>query len=126
MSSSFRNSRSCGTTSSGSVFSTVAKACCCTCTTQPTPAGSMPRRGRPRAPRRPESGAAVYFHLMSTPPTLVLLVKPGLDGHDRGVNVIARALRDAGMEVIYSGLRLTREPIVPAGIHEGVDCIGLP
>src|SRR5947207_7219661 len=55
----------------------------------------------------------------------VLLAKPGLDGHDRGVKVIARALRDAGMEVIYTGLRQTPEMIVSAAIQEDVDCIGL-
>ena len=55
----------------------------------------------------------------------VLLAKPGLDGHDRGVKVLALALRDAGMEVIYSGLRQTPEQIVAAAIQEDVDVIGL-
>lgn len=55
----------------------------------------------------------------------VLMAKPGLDGHDRGVKVIARALRDAGMEVIYTGLRQTPEDIVEAAIQEDVDVIGL-
>ena len=55
----------------------------------------------------------------------VLLAKPGLDGHDRGVKVIARALRDAGMEVIYTGLRQTPEQIVSASVQEDVDVIGL-
>jgi methylmalonyl-CoA mutase C-terminal domain/subunit len=55
----------------------------------------------------------------------VLLAKPGLDGHDRGVKVIARALRDAGMEVIYTGLRQTPEQIVAAAVQEDVDAIGL-
>src|SRR5262245_16877874 len=55
----------------------------------------------------------------------VLLAKPGLDGHDRGVKVIARALRDAGMEVIYTGLRQTPEQIVNAAVQEDVDIIGL-
>lgn len=55
----------------------------------------------------------------------VLIAKPGLDGHDRGAKVIARALRDAGMEVIYTGLRQTPEQIVTAAIQEDVDCIGL-
>jgi methylmalonyl-CoA mutase, C-terminal domain len=55
----------------------------------------------------------------------VLLAKPGLDGHDRGVKVIARALRDAGMEVIYTGLRQTPEQIVNAALQEDVDIIGL-
>ena len=55
----------------------------------------------------------------------VLLAKPGLDGHDRGVKVIARALRDAGMEVIYTGLRQTPEQIVNAALQEDVSIIGL-
>jgi methylmalonyl-CoA mutase C-terminal domain/subunit len=55
----------------------------------------------------------------------VLLAKPGLDGHDRGVKVIARALRDAGMEVIYTGLRQTPEQVVSAAVQEDVDAIGL-
>ena len=55
----------------------------------------------------------------------VLLAKPGLDGHDRGIKIIARALRDAGMEVIYTGLRQTPEAIVEAAIQEDVDAIGL-
>src|ERR1700687_262244 len=58
-------------------------------------------------------------------PIRVLVAKPGLDGHDRGANVSARALRDAGMEVIYTGLRQTPEAIVSAAIQEDVDCIGL-
>ena len=59
------------------------------------------------------------------PPIRVLVAKPGLDGHDRGAKIIARALRDAGMEVIYTGLRQTPEMIVSAAIQEDVDCIGL-
>lgn len=55
----------------------------------------------------------------------VLIAKPGLDGHDRGAKVIARALRDAGMEVIYTGLRQTPEMIVEAALQEDVDAIGL-
>ena len=55
----------------------------------------------------------------------VLVAKPGLDGHDRGAKVIARALRDAGMEVIYTGLRQTPEQIVNAAIQEDVDVIAL-
>jgi methylmalonyl-CoA mutase C-terminal domain/subunit len=60
-----------------------------------------------------------------TTPIRVLVAKPGLDGHDRGAKVIARALRDAGMEVIYTGLRQTPEMIVNAAVQEDVDCIGL-
>ncbi|MDJ0754422.1 MAG: cobalamin B12-binding domain-containing protein [Ardenticatenaceae bacterium] len=55
----------------------------------------------------------------------ILIAKPGLDGHDRGAKVIARALRDAGMEVIYTGLRQTPEMIVEAALQEDVDAIGL-
>jgi methylmalonyl-CoA mutase C-terminal domain/subunit len=55
----------------------------------------------------------------------ILIGKPGLDGHDRGAKVVARALRDAGMEVIYTGLRQTPEMIVEAALQEDVDAIGL-
>ena len=55
----------------------------------------------------------------------VLIAKPGLDGHDRGAKVVARGLRDAGMEVIYLGLRLTPEQIAQAAIQENVDVVGL-
>lgn len=58
-------------------------------------------------------------------PIRVLVAKPGLDGHDRGAKVIARSLRDAGMEVIYTGLRQTPEQIVEAAIQEDVDCIAM-
>ncbi len=58
-------------------------------------------------------------------PIRVLIAKPGLDGHDRGAKVVARALRDAGMEVIYAGLRQTPEDIVEAALEEDVDIIGL-
>jgi methylmalonyl-CoA mutase C-terminal domain/subunit len=58
-------------------------------------------------------------------PTRVIIAKPGLDGHDRGAKVIARALRDAGMEVIYTGLRQTPEQIVSAALQEDADVIGL-
>lgn len=62
-------------------------------------------------------------HVM--PKIRVVIAKPGLDGHDRGAKVIARALRDAGMEVIYTGLRQTPEQIVSAAIQEDADVIGL-
>lgn len=58
-------------------------------------------------------------------PIRVLVAKPGLDGHDRGAKLIARALRDAGMEVIYTGLRQTPEQIVAAAVQEDVDAIGI-
>jgi methylmalonyl-CoA mutase, C-terminal domain len=62
---------------------------------------------------------------MSNRKIRVLIAKPGLDGHDRGAKVIARALRDAGIEVIYTGLRQTAEMIVNAAVQEDVDAIGL-
>jgi methylmalonyl-CoA mutase, C-terminal domain len=55
----------------------------------------------------------------------VLIAKPGLDGHDRGAKVVSRALRDAGMEVIYTGIRQTPEQIANAAVQEGVDGVGL-
>ena len=55
----------------------------------------------------------------------ILVAKPGLDGHDRGAKVIARALRDAGMEVVYTGIRQTPEMIAEAALHEDVDVVGL-
>lgn len=63
--------------------------------------------------------------MSKTTPIRVLVAKPGLDGHDRGAKVVARALRDAGMEVIYTGLHQTPEMIVRAAIQEDVQCIGL-
>ena len=62
---------------------------------------------------------------MTSAPIRVLVAKPGLDGHDRGAKIIARALRDAGMEVIYTGLRQTPEMIVNAALQEDVQVIGL-
>ena len=58
-------------------------------------------------------------------PKRVLVAKPGLDGHDRGAKVVARALRDAGFEVIYTGLRQTPEQIAAAAVQEDVDAVGL-
>lgn len=62
---------------------------------------------------------------MSERPIRVLVAKPGLDGHDRGAKVVARALRDAGYEVIYTGLRQTPQQIVDAAIQEDVELVGL-
>ena len=62
---------------------------------------------------------------MTTDKIRILVAKPGLDGHDRGAKVIARALRDAGMEVIYTGLRQTPEMIAEAALQEDVDAVGL-
>ncbi len=58
-------------------------------------------------------------------PLRILVAKPGLDGHDRGAKIVARALRDAGFEVIYTGLHQTPEMIVAAAIQEDVDAVGL-
>lgn len=60
-----------------------------------------------------------------TPPIRILLAKVGLDGHDRGVKVVARALRDAGMDVIYTGLHRTPDEVVTAAIQEDVDILGV-
>ena len=62
---------------------------------------------------------------MGNPKVRVLVAKPGLDGHDRGAKVVARALRDAGMEVIYTGLRQTPEMIAESALQEDVDAIGI-
>jgi methylmalonyl-CoA mutase C-terminal domain/subunit len=62
---------------------------------------------------------------MSSKPIRILVGKPGLDGHDRGAKVVALALRDAGMEVIYTGLHRTLEQIVAAAVQEAVDVVGL-
>ena len=66
-----------------------------------------------------------YDNAMEQRKLRVLIAKPGLDGHDRGAKVIARALRDAGMEVIYTGLRQTSDMIVSAAVQEDVDVVGL-
>ena len=65
------------------------------------------------------------FMLQETQPIRVLVAKPGLDGHDRGAKVIARALRDSGMEVIYTGIRQTPQMIVQAAVQEDVHVLGL-
>ncbi len=62
---------------------------------------------------------------MSTKKLRILIAKPGLDGHDRGAKVVARALRDAGFEVIYTGLRQTPKQIAAAAVQEDVDAVGL-
>jgi methylmalonyl-CoA mutase C-terminal domain/subunit len=62
---------------------------------------------------------------MTDTPLRVVVAKPGLDGHDRGAKVVARALRDAGMEVVYTGLHQTPEQIVEAAIQEDADAVGL-
>ena len=62
---------------------------------------------------------------MAGPKTRILIAKPGLDGHDRGAKVVARALRDAGFEVVYTGLHQTPEMIATAAVQEDVDAVGL-
>src|SRR5688572_20433693 len=85
----------------------------------------------PRAPRRrsvdaPLSGTNGGTHTMMVARKIrVLVAKPGLDGHDRGAKVIASALRDAGMEVIYTGLHQTPEMIVSAAVQEDVDVVAM-
>src|SRR5271170_3362834 len=64
-------------------------------------------------------------HVSPTPSLRILVAKPGLDGHDRGAKVVARALRDAGFEVIYTGLHQTPEMIAAAAVQEDVDAVGL-
>ena len=71
------------------------------------------------------SSAKLECSDMTEPRIRVLVAKPGLDGHDRGAKVIARALRDAGMEVIYTGLRQTPEMIAAAALQEDVDAVGV-
>ena len=65
------------------------------------------------------------MNLINKTPIRVLIAKPGLDGHDRGAKVVARALRDAGMEVIYTGIRQTPKMIVDTAVQEDVDVVGL-
>jgi methylmalonyl-CoA mutase C-terminal domain/subunit len=72
-----------------------------------------------------DTGQAILEETMTEKKIRVLVAKPGLDGHDRGAKVISRALRDAGFEVIYTGLRRTPEEIVNSAIQEDVDVIGL-
>ena len=62
---------------------------------------------------------------MASQPVRILLAKVGLDGHDRGVKIVARALRDAGMEVVYTGLHRRPEEVVTAAVHEDVDVLGV-
>lgn len=69
--------------------------------------------------------SSLVTNKMTTKKIRVLVAKPGLDGHDRGAKVIARALRDAGMEVIYTGLRQTPEMIAAAALQEDVDAVGV-
>ena len=87
-----------------------------------------PRSGAPKPPKRAKPAKAAKA-VRRTPgparPIRVLIAKPGLDGHDRGAKVVASALRDAGMEVIYTGLHQTPEMIAAAAVQEDVDVVGL-
>jgi methylmalonyl-CoA mutase C-terminal domain/subunit len=74
---------------------------------------------------RPRGRRADYTRLEMSRPIRVVVAKPGLDGHDRGAKIIARTLRDAGMEVIYTGLHQTPEQIVETVIQEDADAVGL-
>ena len=85
-----------------------------------TPRAKSPRsRAKPRTRAKPEAAPPPRR------PIRVLIAKPGLDGHDRGAKVVAAALRDAGMEVIYTGLHQTPEMIAAAAVQEDVDVVGL-
>jgi methylmalonyl-CoA mutase C-terminal domain/subunit len=79
----------------------------------------------PRALRAARRAIRLELEAMVNRPIRVLVAKPGLDGHDRGAKVVANALRDAGMEVIYTGLHQTPEMIVEAAVQEDVDVIAL-
>jgi methylmalonyl-CoA mutase C-terminal domain/subunit len=83
--------------------------------------------GPPEAPRKAALRRAVdtLAPAMAQTKYRIVVAKPGLDGHDRGVKVVARALRDAGFEVVYTGLRQTPEQIVEAAIQEDADAVGL-
>src|SRR6267154_5381013 len=86
------------------------------------------RRQRASGVRKPAAAArkpAQAAREMPTRPIRVLVAKPGLDGHDRGAKVVAAALRDAGMEVIYTGLHQTPEMVAAAAVQEDVDVVGL-
>src|SRR6185503_7642490 len=98
------------------------------CQQRSTPFAFTPRLAR--SVRRCETFTESTKSLLSSPhmstrKIRVLVAKPGLDGHDRGAKIIARALRDAGMEVIYTGLRQTPEMIAAAALQEDVDAVGV-
>src|ERR1700726_1426768 len=85
---------------------------------------SSARRGASTR-KYPSSELQIADHRLQMRKLRVVIAKPGLDGHDRGAKVIARALRDAGMEVIYTGLRQTPEQIASAALQEDADVVGL-
>src|SRR5689334_1832535 len=78
-----------------------------------------------RRPRPSSRGSDPSKEVMKTVPLRILIAKPGLDGHDRGAKVVARAFRDAGWEVVYTGLRQTEELIASAALQEDVAVIGI-
>jgi methylmalonyl-CoA mutase C-terminal domain/subunit len=84
-----------------------------------------PDAQRPRRPLILRGLGVVATSKRPSPPTRVLLAKLGLDGHDRGVKVVARALRDAGMEVIYTGMRQTPESVARAAVEEDTPVVGI-
>ncbi len=86
-------------------------------------AATMPPAHAPDGPAAQDDGTGTQAGTGT--PIRVVVAKPGLDGHDRGAKVVARALRDAGMEVIYTGLHQTPEQIVEAAIQEDADAVGL-
>ena len=86
---------------------------------------SVRKKRNSAAPNTAKPEAVFQRSKDQDPPIRVLVAKPGLDGHDRGAKVVARALRDAGMEVIYTGLHQTPEMIVRSALQEDVQCIGL-
>src|SRR5476651_1070598 len=90
------------------------------------PRGSAHRKGPPRVrPVGAQRGLDAYTQWPMKRPYRVIVAKPGLDGHDRGAKVIARALRDAGFEVIYTGLHQTPEQVVQVAVQEDADAVGL-
>src|SRR5437588_475738 len=99
--------------------------------TAPAPPATAATMTQARSRKKPGSlvigcaeGNTVQLAAMA-PPVRVLIAKVGLDGHDRGVKIVARALRDAGMDVVYTGLHRTPEEVVAAAVQEGVDAIGI-
>src|SRR5664280_1721618 len=96
-------------------------------TTWSSAVGNISARGPPAAerPRRPPTAAGRDSDVTSPGRIRVVVAKPGLDGHDRGAKVVARALRDGGIEVIYTGLHQTPDQIVETTIQEDADAVGL-
>ena len=88
-------------------------------------AGLRAARVRPRRRRADDGQAHVHILAYMARKIRVVIAKPGLDGHDRGAKIIARTLRDAGMEVIYTGLHQTPEQIVETAIQEDADAVGI-